>query len=88
MWCYRLVAPYTFERIDVPEASSESLSAGQVLLRFLAAGDVPTLFTGTDPEDGSSPTNLTGRTVTLTPATNGTLYYNGNPITATTVIPT
>lgn len=38
MWCYRLVAPYEFERIDVPEHSPESLTDGQVLLRFLAAG--------------------------------------------------
>ena len=53
----------------------------------IAAPVSSTLFTGTDPEDGTYPTNLTGRTVTLTPATNGTLYYNGNPITATTVIP-
>ncbi len=53
----------------------------------IAAPVSSTLFTGTDPEDGAYPNNLTGRTVTLTPATNGTLYYNGNPITATTVIP-
>ena len=38
MWCYRLVAPYTFERIEVSERTPESLSDGQVLLRFLAAG--------------------------------------------------
>jgi L-iditol 2-dehydrogenase len=38
MWCYRLVAPYEFERTEVPERSSESLADGQVLLRFLAAG--------------------------------------------------
>jgi threonine dehydrogenase-like Zn-dependent dehydrogenase len=38
MWCYRLVAPYTFEKIDVPEHTPKSLSDGQVLLRFLAAG--------------------------------------------------
>ncbi len=53
----------------------------------IAAPVSSTLFTGTDPEDGTYPNNLTGRTVTLTPATNGTLYYNGNPVTATTVIP-
>ncbi len=53
----------------------------------IAAPVSSTLFTGTDPEDGTYPANLTGRTVTLTPATNGTLYYNGNPITTTTVIP-
>ena len=38
MWSYRLVAPYTFERIELPEPSPESLSDGQVLLQFLAAG--------------------------------------------------
>ncbi|WNG89541.1 zinc-binding dehydrogenase [Mycobacterium sp. ITM-2016-00317] len=38
MWAYRLVAPYTFEKIDVPQPSPQSLRDGQVLLRFLAAG--------------------------------------------------
>ncbi len=38
MWSYRLVAPYTFERTEIPEHSPQSLSDGQVLLRFLAAG--------------------------------------------------
>jgi threonine dehydrogenase-like Zn-dependent dehydrogenase len=38
MWSYRLVAPYTFERTEIPEHSPESLSDGHVLLRFLAAG--------------------------------------------------
>jgi L-iditol 2-dehydrogenase len=38
VWSYRLVAPYTFERTEVPERSPESLTDGQVLLRFLAAG--------------------------------------------------
>ena len=38
MWSYRLVAPYTFERTEIAERSPESLSDGQVLLRFLAAG--------------------------------------------------
>ena len=45
MWSYRLVAPYTFERTDLPAKSPESLADGQVLLRFIAAGicgsDVP-----------------------------------------------
>ena len=45
-----------------------------------------TVFAGTDPEDGTYANNLTGRTVTLTPATNGTLYYNGTPVTSTTAI--
>ena len=52
----------------------------------VAAPVSPSLFTGTDPEDGTYPTNLTGRTVTLTPATNGTLFYNGTAVTTTTVI--
>lgn len=38
MWSYRLVAPYTFERLELPEKSPESLAEGQVLLSFLAAG--------------------------------------------------
>jgi L-iditol 2-dehydrogenase len=50
MWAYRLVAPYTFERVDIPEKTPESLGDRQVLLRFLAAGvcgsDLPA-FRGT-----------------------------------------
>jgi L-iditol 2-dehydrogenase len=38
MWCYRLVAPYTFERLELPDKAPESIADGQVLLRFLAAG--------------------------------------------------
>ena len=38
MWSYRLVAPYTFERVDIPEKTPESLGDRQVLVRFLAAG--------------------------------------------------
>ncbi|WP_460353874.1 zinc-binding dehydrogenase [Mycobacterium sp. ZZG] len=38
MWAYRLVAPFTFEKTEVPQRSPESLAEGQVLLRFLAAG--------------------------------------------------
>ncbi len=38
MWSYRLVAPYTFERTSLPDKKSDSLTGGQVLLRFLAAG--------------------------------------------------
>lgn len=38
MWSHRLVAPYTFERTEMPERSPESLADGQVLLDFLAAG--------------------------------------------------
>ncbi|MGE2712423.1 zinc-binding dehydrogenase [Mycolicibacterium litorale] len=38
MWAYRLVAPYTFERLQLPEPSAERLGDGQVLLRFLSAG--------------------------------------------------
>jgi len=38
MWSYRLVAPYTFERRDIPEKTAESLCEGQVLVRLMAAG--------------------------------------------------
>ncbi|GFG49750.1 alcohol dehydrogenase [Mycolicibacterium agri] len=38
MWAYRLVAPYTFARVDIPDKTPESLSERQVLLQFLAAG--------------------------------------------------
>ncbi|MGV9800714.1 zinc-binding dehydrogenase [Mycobacterium sp. NPDC003449] len=38
MWSYRLVAPFTFERTDIAGPTPESLSDGQVLLDFLAAG--------------------------------------------------
>src|SRR5690348_13003291 len=38
MWAYRLVAPYTFERVDIPAKTPEDLGDRQVLLRFLAAG--------------------------------------------------
>lgn len=38
MWSYRLSAPFTFERVELPEPSPEALADGQVLLRFGAAG--------------------------------------------------
>ncbi|MGW0158219.1 zinc-binding dehydrogenase [Mycobacterium sp. NPDC003323] len=38
MWSYRLTAPYTLERTDVPEPDPATLADGQVLLDFLAAG--------------------------------------------------
>lgn len=38
MWSYRLAAPYTIERVEIPEKTPESLSDRQVLLRFHAAG--------------------------------------------------
>ena len=38
MWSYRLVAPYTFERVDIPAKAADDLGDRQVLLRFLAAG--------------------------------------------------
>ncbi|BCI52694.1 alcohol dehydrogenase [Mycolicibacterium litorale] len=38
MWAYRLVAPYTFEKRQLPEPTARGLGDGQVLLRFLAAG--------------------------------------------------
>lgn len=45
MWSYRLVAPYTFQRTSLPDKTADSVSDGQVLLRFIAAGvcgsDVP-----------------------------------------------
>jgi threonine dehydrogenase-like Zn-dependent dehydrogenase len=45
VWSYRLVAPYTFERTELPETSPESLRDGEVLLSFQAAGvcgsDIP-----------------------------------------------
>ncbi len=38
MWSYRLVAPYVFERVDIPGKTADSLGEGQVLVRFIAAG--------------------------------------------------
>lgn len=38
MWSYRVVAPYLFERTTIAEKTPECLDAGQVLLRFMAAG--------------------------------------------------
>src|ERR1044072_745469 len=38
VWAYRLVAPYTFERLDVPSRTPEDLTDRHVLLRFMAAG--------------------------------------------------
>jgi threonine dehydrogenase-like Zn-dependent dehydrogenase len=38
MWSYRLAAPYTFERCDIPEKTAECLQSGHVLVRFIAAG--------------------------------------------------
>lgn len=38
MWAYRLVAPYTFERLDVLPKSADDLNDRHVLLRFMAAG--------------------------------------------------
>ena len=38
MWAYRLVAPYTFERLDVPPITTDDLADRHVLLRFMAAG--------------------------------------------------
>jgi L-iditol 2-dehydrogenase len=50
VWSHRLVAPYLFERTEVPQRAPDSLADGQVLLSFLAAGvcgsDVPA-FRGT-----------------------------------------
>jgi threonine dehydrogenase-like Zn-dependent dehydrogenase len=38
VWSYRLIAPYLFERTTIADTAPESLTDGQVLLRFLAAG--------------------------------------------------
>jgi threonine dehydrogenase-like Zn-dependent dehydrogenase len=38
VWSHRLVAPFTFEKTEVPQSSPPSVGDGQVLLRFLAAG--------------------------------------------------
>jgi L-iditol 2-dehydrogenase len=38
MWCYRIVAPYLFERTSIAEKTPDCLGDRQVLLRFLAAG--------------------------------------------------
>ena len=58
MWCQRLVAPYTFERIDIPEPDPESLAERQVPLRLLAAGicgsDLPG-FRGTQGQAARTP---------------------------------
>ncbi|HOW93068.1 MAG TPA: zinc-binding dehydrogenase [Mycolicibacterium fallax] len=37
MWCHRVVAPYTFEKIELPEPDPTTLAPGQVLLKFCAA---------------------------------------------------
>lgn len=38
MWAHRLIAPYAFERIDVPDLTEHQVDEGQVLLAFVAAG--------------------------------------------------
>jgi L-iditol 2-dehydrogenase len=38
LWCYRIVAPYLFERTSIAEKTPDCLGDRQVLLRFLAAG--------------------------------------------------
>lgn len=38
MWAYRLVAPYEFERVQLPDTTEEQLGPGQVLLRSVVAG--------------------------------------------------
>jgi threonine dehydrogenase-like Zn-dependent dehydrogenase len=38
VWAYRLIAPYTFERLDVPDKTADDLDDRHVLLRFMAAG--------------------------------------------------
>jgi len=49
--------------------------------------NVPTAaFRGSDPEDGTYAANLTGRKVTLYPATGGLLYYNNVLVNSATTI--
>jgi L-iditol 2-dehydrogenase len=38
VWSYRIVAPYLFERTQIPDKTPDCLAGGQVLVRFLAAG--------------------------------------------------
>lgn len=38
MWAQRLIAPYTFERIEVPDLTEHQIGDGQVLLTLAAAG--------------------------------------------------
>lgn len=38
MWAQRLIAPYEFEQIDVPDLTEQQVGEGQVLLAFVAAG--------------------------------------------------
>jgi threonine dehydrogenase-like Zn-dependent dehydrogenase len=38
VWAHRLVAPYTFEKCDIPDKTADDLGDRQVLLRFMAAG--------------------------------------------------
>lgn len=38
MWAHRLIAPYEFEQIEVPDLTEHQLGQGQVLLAFVAAG--------------------------------------------------
>jgi L-iditol 2-dehydrogenase len=59
MWAQRLVAPYTFEQVEVPVPQSGDLRNGQVLLRVLAGGicgsDLP-YFKGALPPVAETPT--------------------------------
>lgn len=49
--------------------------------------NVPTAaFRASDGEDGTYPSNISGRKITLYPATNGTLYYNGSMVSSATTI--
>ncbi|QLL07829.1 zinc-binding dehydrogenase [Mycobacterium vicinigordonae] len=38
MWSYRIIAPYQFEKTEIPDKTADDLTDRQVLLRFLAAG--------------------------------------------------
>ncbi|MCE7044698.1 T9SS type A sorting domain-containing protein [Dyadobacter sp. CY312] len=63
--------PVVYEAVDTDRPNPGGAATSPV---------TSTLFTGDDHEDGAYPTNLTGREVTLSPATSGTLYYDGNPV--------
>jgi threonine dehydrogenase-like Zn-dependent dehydrogenase len=54
MWAYKLIRPYTFETVNVPEPGETALADGDVVLRVLAGSicgsDVPSVRGGVNPE--------------------------------------